>query len=263
MRATPQIAIDILRRDEECVLRVYDDARPKYILQPSDKPLGTLTSGYGHTGFVFIGDLVTQAKADNDLLADIREAAAKLAAVIGSDIIALLTENQYAALLLFVFNAGTGDPNKPEWNIWKLLRAKHFDQVPIELARFVNGRVDGKMVKISGLVKRRSDEIALWSKDEPGSVDIALSSSITRQIETPPTVSDPVPASKSKTIITGVVGAVATVPAAVTQVSAAIAPYADKSHYVANVIAILASIGAAAAVLILIFTWLKKRNARN
>ena len=64
MRPVPQCAFDFVAREEGCVLRVYDDARPAYVLQPGDKPKGTLTAGRGHTGFLSVGLPVSQAMAE-------------------------------------------------------------------------------------------------------------------------------------------------------------------------------------------------------
>lgn len=255
MRAVPQAAIDFLKLHEACVLRVYDDANPARVLAPGDRPEGKLTSGYGHTGFVYVGTEITKAKADSDLFGDISDASAKLASVVDRAVIDALTENQYSALLSFVFNIGAG----AGWTIWKVLNAKHFDQVPLEMMRFVNA--DGK--KLQGLVNRRAAEVALWATGEPGTVEANPPSSVTRAIDTQPTPADPIPASKSKTIISSVVSAVATVPVAVKQVSDAISPYAEHSHFVANIVAGLGTVAAAAVVLTLIFAWLHKRNARN
>lgn len=261
MRIIPQIAFDEMDRLERCVLRVYDDARPNYVLQPTDKPIGTLTAGRGHTGFVFIGDPVSQARADQWTWDDLQTALSELYGKIG-DAIYALTENQFAALLLFVVNCGTGHPDKPEWNIWKVLRAKSFPQVPLELAKFVNGKVNGVTVKIKGLVNRRNAEIALWSTDEPGSVDIEMPSSMTRAMVTPPTPSDPVPASKSHTIISGAVAAATSLPVAYNQVSTALAPLAHTATHAA-VVAAVACAGALSAAACVAFAVIHKRNARN
>jgi len=205
---------------------------------------------------------IPQAKADAWTNGDLSHAATALALKIGSDVVELLTDNQYSALLSFVDNCGTGNPKLPEWNIWKVLRAKHFDQVPLELARFVNGQVGGKTVKIAGLVKRRNDEIGLWSKDEPGSVAVSLPSSVTRKIVTPPTLSDPVPASKSKTVISGAVAAVAAMPVAYSQAATALGnAHVATSH--PSIIASLSGISAICTGLTVLFAYLHKQAAKN
>jgi lysozyme len=261
MRTVPLSAFDFLSREEGCVLRVYDDARPDYILQPGDKAIGTLTAGRGHTGFICVGDPVSQARADEWTWQDLRTASDRLSRRIG-EIVFELTENQFVALLSFADNCGTGNPLKPEWNIWRVLKARQFAQVPLELAKFVNGEIGGKTVKISGLVKRRNDEIELWSKDEPGSIAAVLPSSVTRSIVTPPTPGDPVPASKSKTILIGAVAAVAAMPVAYTQAATALGnAHIATAH--PSVIATLSGLSACCAALTVLFAYLHKQANRN
>jgi lysozyme len=263
MRPIPQIAIDKAQELEELVLRAYDDKHPKKILQPGDEIEGTLTGGYGHTGSdVSIGMTIDKALADSWLEHDLETAASHLTKKIGPDIVELLTEEQFAALLLFVLNLGTGKPDRPEWTIWKRLRAKQFDQVPLEMQKFVNWGDPPQ--KSSGLVKRRNAEVELWAVNEPGTVDEpAPPSSVTRNSITPPTPSDPVPASKSKALLLGGVGAVAGAGPMANQVSQAIQPYAHASHYVEKALGILAAIAAFCAAAGLAYMWLQKRQARN
>lgn len=263
MRPIPQIAIDKARELEELVLRAYDDKHPKKILQPGDMVEGTLTGGYGHTGpDVSIGMTITPAIADAWLEQDLETACSRLTKKAGADIVELLTDEQFAALLLFVLNLGTGRADKPEWTIWKRLRAKQFDQVPLEMAKFVNWGDPPQ--KSAGLVKRRNAEIELWATGEPGTVDEpAPPSSVTRRDATPPTPADPVPASRSKALLLGVTGAVAGAPPMINQVSQAIEPYAHTSHYVGKALGVLATIAALCAAAGLLFMWLQKRQARN
>lgn len=260
MREIPAVATSFIKERESLVLRVYDDQRPDKILQSGDAVLGRLTGGYGHTGSdVHIGMEVTQAIADQWLDNDEDRAGNEFADVVHQDVIDMLTDNQYAAMISFVLNLGAN----PDWTIWKRLNAKQFDQVPLEMAKFVNEHRGSEVVKVSGLVNRRAAEVVLWSTGEPGSVTETPPSSVTRAAITPPTSSDPQPPSRSKMLIAGAASAVAGVPPAVSQVSDAIQPYADKSHYVHLVIGGLATIAAICAGATLVFMWLHKRDARN
>lgn len=260
MREIPQVAIDKAEALETPVYRAYDDKHPSKILQPGDVVEGTLTAGVGHTGpDVVIGMSVTPALVSTWLSADLAIAARRLEAKIGADIVACLTSCQYAALLLFVMNLGTGDPSKPEWTIWKELRAKHFDQIPAQMIRFVNW--NGQ--KSEGLVNRRMAEIALWSTDEPGSVPSDPPSSVTRSTPTPPTPINPTPPSRSKAIIAGVAGAVAAGPPMVNQATQAIQPYADHSEWMRQLLGVLAAVGGILAITGLVFMWLNLRRAQH
>jgi len=254
MRAVPKLALEFLKEHEGLVLRVYDDARPRIVLKPGVEPEGTFTAGYGHTGpELHPGLTVTYELAEAWLRRDVEQAAQRLAARIGA-IVDELTEHQYAALLSFVFNLGAS----PGWTIWKRLRARQFDQAPLEMMRFVNA--GGK--KLQGLVNRRAAEVALWSTAEPGSLDRSPPSSATRSGETPPTPADPVPASRSGAILTAVTSAVAAVSVAAQQMIAAAAPFVEQSTWVRKATALLATAAAVAAVCVLALTWLKKREAR-
>ncbi len=256
MRAIPQAAIRLVRIYEETHLFAYDDAHyPAKEVPPGHEVAGTLTAGTGHTGpDVHVGMTVTEAMDAAWLIEDLEVARRKLYARVGS-IIDELTVNQYAALLCFVFNVGA----IATWTIWKRLNEKQFDQIPLELSKFVNS--GGK--KSQGLVKRRNAEIVLWATNEPGTMDEHIPSSVTRVGVTDPTPSDPIPARKSKGLIIGGVGAVAGVGPLVDQARHAISPYAEHSDYVMKAIGILAAISAVCALVGLYYFYLQKKNARN
>lgn len=247
MRAIPQVAIDFIKAHEGLRLTAYQDGG------------GVWTIGYGHTGSdVRAGVVWSQAQADGVLAANIRDAAASLAVMVDRDVIDSLTENQYAALLSFVFNLGTQDHNGHPWTLWSIVNKRQYDQVPGQLVRFV---YDGS-TKVQGLVNRRNDEIALWSTGEPGSVpDEARASSITREASTPPALTDPVPIRQDKGIITMVGSAIATGAYGVGEVSKAVSPYADTSHTVGKVVAFLALLSAVLAAVGVAIAILKKRQA--
>lgn len=258
LRPIPNAAVSFLQRHEELVLRVYDDAQPSVLMPAQTK--GTLTAGYGHTGDLVLGQNVTHEDADSWLQDDdLPLARTRLYNAAGDEAIDELTDNQYAALLSFVFNLGAN----PGWTIWKRLKDKQFDQVPLEMMKFVNARQGGVLVKVQGLVNRRAAEVALWSKDEPGSVPDAPPSSVTRAVETPPTPADPVPASKSKTVIAAAAAAVTGAPSAISGVTKAMQPYADNSDLVQHVIGILALVAALCAGAAVVFMYLHKQKARN
>ena len=242
MRPIPDIAVDFIAAHEGCKLSAYKDS------------VGVLTIGYGHTAGVKVGDKITDTQARAFLKTDLLTAAGRIGDRIG-DVVNDLTEHQWAALLSFVFNLGAD----PKWTIWIRLKAKQFDQVPGELIKFVNAGGN----KLQGLVNRRADEIKLWSTDEPGSLPTAPPSSETRIVTTPPTPADPVPAAKSPALITGAVGIATTVTVAANAVTNAVSPYRDAAPMIGQAIAILATLAAAAAVIVLALNWWQKRQARG
>jgi lysozyme len=248
MREIPDLAVDFIAEHEGRRLKSYQDS------------VGVWTVGWGHTGpDVHEGMTISEAKARALLKADLKTAAARLAAKVKPEVIKALTEHQYAALLSFVFNVGAGDG----WTIWRRLNAQQLDQIPLELAKFVNGTVGGKKVKIQGLVNRRAAETALWSTDEPGSVPDKLSSGETRAMVTPPTPADPTPPSRSAALLTSVAAAATAGPPMVNQAMQAVQPYAEHSDAVQRIYGVLAALGAILAVAGLILMWMKIKGARS
>jgi lysozyme len=262
MRPIPFEAPEFIRAHEGCVLRVYDDAKPRVILKPTTTIDGTLTAGYGHTSpDLKVGMHVTLEMADAWLMSDLGIAAQRLWDRIGA-VIEELTEFQYAALLSFVFNLGAD----PKWTIWKRLKARQFDQVPAEMMKFVNA--GGR--KLQGLVNRRAAEVALFTTAEPGIGHETLPSSATRLMDTTPTPADPVAPKKSATIWAAITAPVmaflawlgdllSKVPDFANTALNAINPFAQKSE-LAQIIA--NGVGGLAAVAGLYVAWsvVKKKN---
>lgn len=257
-RPIPAAAVSFLKQHEALVLRVYDDAAPARQLKRGDHVVGTLTAGYGHTSqFLEIGQTVSNAEAEAWLNDDLLSASVRLRQVLGPDVDVIdeLTEHQYAALLSFVFNLGAS----PSWTIWKRLKARQFDQVPLEMMKFVNA--GGK--KLQGLVNRRAAEVMLWSTQEPGSAPEDLPSSVTRVVETPPTPADPNPPTKSKPVIAAAATVITTGAAAVDPVMKAVQPYAAFSPTVSQILAGLAIFAAICAGVSAFLVWRHNRKARN
>jgi len=240
MRSIPACAIELVKEFEG-----YRDVA--YLC-----PANVWTCGWGHTGPEIVeGVTCTKRQAEIWLKADLSAAARRLEARIGP-VVAELTENQYGALLSFVLNLGAN----PDWTIWKKLKARDFDAVPGQLARFVYA---GK-TKLRGLVRRRNAEIELWSEDEPGSADEHPSSAETRNVATPPA---PAEKAKNTPVVTAAVSACAAVPVAVKTVTDAVEPFADKSPLVGQLVMALATIAALATVLMLGLAWYQRQQAKR
>jgi lysozyme len=214
MREIPQAAVAFVAAHEALRLESYQDAGSVW------------TIGYGHTGpDAHAGMRITYDQATAFLTADLITAAARLASVVSLDVIRELTDNQYSALLSFVFNLGNGaDPKTgvSPWTIWKRLNARQFDQVPVEMMRFV---YCGKL-KLQGLVNRRTAEVALWSTAEPGSAPDDPSSGFTRAEPTPPVALNPVPLAKQPAFMAVAVSVVLAAPGLISQAVSALTPYA-------------------------------------
>jgi lysozyme len=239
MRAIPAAAVEFVARWEGCRLAAYQDLA------------GVWTIGYGSTGpHVSRGLKISIAQARELLADDLRVAAVRLETRIGKAVDDL-SDDQYAALLSFVFNLGAD----PGWTIWKVVRAGRFEEVPVQLARFVNA--GGRPVQ--GLVNRRAAEVALWRADvtdEP-----APPSRMTREGPTPPTPLDSKPLATSKSFMATAAASVTAAGVAVGEVSRAVSPYAGQSELVGRAVSALAVVAALLAVTALFFVWLKRATA--
>lgn len=245
MRAIPREAVDLVASLEGCRLKAYRDS------------VGVLTIGYGSTGpHVTEGKVINQATARKLLADDLKIAANRLYGVVKPEIIEReLTENQWSALLSFVFNLGAGK----SWTIWKRLNARQFDAVPLEMMKFVNA--GGR--KLKGLVNRRTAEVRVWSTDEPGSVDDDPPSAVTRIMATPPTPSEPRPPQRQATFLTTAGAAVGSTTVAAATVKEQLEPLAGSSQIIDHLIAYATVAVALLTLAALVFTWLKSREHRS
>lgn len=256
IRPVPPQAVEFIKAHEGLRLRAYMDVA------------GVCTIGYGHTGPDVRPDMVIdKATADQLCDRDLAHAASALEARIGEACVSELTDNQYSALLSFVFNLGTGDPKKKEWAIWGYLRAQNFDAAYRELPLFVNAGGH----KNADLTRRRAEEQVLWSTGEPGTVENTMSSAVTRQIDTPPIPAAVKPLHQSKSFIGSCVAAACTIgsagattiKSAADQASAAIAPYVGHSAVLRGLSDHLALVAAFAALAVPAMLWLKQHEAKS
>jgi lysozyme len=139
-------AIRLIKQWEGCKLTAYPD--------PGSKDGTPWTIGYGHTAGVHKGMTITQAQADAFLLQDLNRVGDQIAPLVKVP----LNDNQYAALVSFVFNIGAGAFRTS--TLLKKLNKGDYAAVPSELARW--NKNDGKVMP--GLVNRRAQEAALWGK---------------------------------------------------------------------------------------------------
>ncbi len=129
-------------------------------------PAGVWTVGYGHTQGVKPGMEVTAGEAEELLSRDLAQAGAHVERLVRVP----LTDNQFSALVSFVFNAGAGSLQNS--TLLRRLNAGDYDAVPSELAKWVKATdpKTGKKMTLAGLVRRRAAEGELWLKtggDDP------------------------------------------------------------------------------------------------
>lgn len=121
-------------------------------------PSGIPTIGWGHTKGVLPSMTCSEAEAENWLAEDIERA--ESAVRIKVDV--SLNENQFSALVSFVFNVGV--TNFISSTLLRVLNEGRHESVPAELRRWVYGRDRfGKKIQLPGLVTRRNKEAELWS----------------------------------------------------------------------------------------------------
>ncbi len=115
-------------------------------------PGGVWTIGYGHTSGVKEGDVITNEQAEELLREDIKKIENKLNALSLN-----LTQNQFDALVSFIFNVGWS--NFKSSTLLKKIKVNPNDpSIRGEFSRwvFANGK------KLNGLIKRRKDEAGLY-----------------------------------------------------------------------------------------------------
>lgn len=121
-------------------------------------PSGIPTIGWGHIKSVLITMTCSEAEAENWLAEDIEWAER----VVRMKVDVPLNENQFSALVSFVFNVGV--TNFISSTLLRLLNEGLYESAPTELRKWIYGRDRlGKKIQLPGLVTRRNREAELWS----------------------------------------------------------------------------------------------------
>lgn len=115
-------------------------------------PAGVWTVGYGHTRTAYQGMTVTFAQADDLLRSDVKVSEAAVNRYVKD-----CTQNQFDALVSFVFNVGAG--NFKNSTMLRLINeGRPAEEVAAEFGKWIY--VKGKVSQ--GLVNRREFEKALY-----------------------------------------------------------------------------------------------------
>ena len=130
--------LNLIKKFEGCRLKAYRC------------PAGVLTIGYGHTKGVKSGQVITQAQAEELLRQDIVNFCKK---VDKYDKIYHFNENEYNALLSFVFNIGNLNQLTANGT-----RSKKVIGEKMKLYTKAGGKT------FNGLVRRRNEEYELYTK---------------------------------------------------------------------------------------------------
>lgn len=133
----------------------------KPFLNPYLCPAGRLTIGWGHTGKdVKDGIRIDEAEAQRFLFLDILVAAN----CIKKNVKVELTDNQFSALVSWIFNLGCG--NFMLSTLQKVINKKDWLACRYEIARW-NKAINpnsGKLEPLEGLRRRRNAEVLLFMK---------------------------------------------------------------------------------------------------
>lgn len=125
-------------------------------------PAGVPTIGYGHTRDVQMGQLVSKHQAEAILDADLAELEPEVDKLApGSN------DNEFSAFVSFAFNLGLANFARSG-----LLRHHNHgakQRAQAEFLKWVHARVDGRLVVLPGLVRRREAERLLYLKPSPRS----------------------------------------------------------------------------------------------
>lgn len=137
--------IEFIKKEEGLVLNAY--------LCPAN----VWTIGYGHTNSVKKGDKITEEQAEDFLVNDLLYSER----IVNKMVKVKLNQNQYDALVSFVFNVGSG--NFINSTLLKKLNAgAKSDEICVELRRWIFSK--GK--KLPVLVARRQRECELYQREE-------------------------------------------------------------------------------------------------
>lgn len=144
--------LDIIRQEEGLRLIAYKDS------------IGKWTIGYGHTKGVNPGDTCSKDQAEAWLVEDCAEAEN----IVTKNVTAPLTENQFSALVSFVFNVGPGKRDVKDGfvtlksgnqsTLLRMLNLKDFAAAAYQIGLW--NKAGGVM--LPGLVKRREAEKRLF-----------------------------------------------------------------------------------------------------
>ncbi len=143
-RSINAAGLDIIKTGEGLRLQAYLD------------PVGIWTIGYGHTP-AQPASVVTQAQANALLIADTAHAAA---AVYGATHDVATTDNQFSAMVSLAFNIGVGAFRGS--TVLRRHRELAYQEAADAFLMWNKGHINGGLVVIPGLAKRRAQERELY-----------------------------------------------------------------------------------------------------
>ena len=138
-----QNCYDLIKNFEGCELEAYPD--PATGGEP-------ITIGYGHTGGVKLGEVITQEQADEYLISDVK----RFADAVNQMVTVPITQSEFDALCSFAFNLGIGNLRNST-----LLRKLNSGNKDSAANQFLVWNMAGGRV-MAGLTRRREAERTLF-----------------------------------------------------------------------------------------------------
>jgi lysozyme len=166
-----KVGANLIKKYEGCRLKAYKC------------PAGVWTIGFGHTGNVKEGQVITQVQADDLFNKDVQRFVDGVNKLVKVDI----NQNQFDALVSFAYNLGVGALKKS--TLLQYLNKKQFDKAAKEFDRWV--KADSKVYK--GLQNRRNSEEALFVTPVKKEPDLDLIREIKRKALAGEKLSAPTP----------------------------------------------------------------------
>lgn len=145
----------LLGAGERCfaLIREFEGLRLKAYFCPARK----LTIGYGHTGAdVFSGKVISVAEAEELLVHDVAAFVPKVLALVHVPV----SQGMLDALVSFAYNLGAGKLGSS--TLLRRLNSGDFLGAADQFRVWNKAKVDGKMVVLPGLVKRREAERSVF-----------------------------------------------------------------------------------------------------
>ena len=138
-----RVGIELIKQFEGCRLKAYKDA------------VGVWTIGYGHTVDVKEGIEISQHQAGVIFEVDLYE----YEGYINKYVQVPLTQNQFDALVSWVYNLGVG--NLQSSTMLRVLNEGKYSEVSYQIKRW--NKAGGKVLR--GLIRRREAEADLFDDD--------------------------------------------------------------------------------------------------
>lgn len=145
--------LDHIKLFEAFRAKPYDDLRPSENVYRGGRITGTLTIGYGHTGYqARIGNEISEGDASELLVDELAAFEDELKSLVKVP----LTQSEYDALVGFIYNVGAANLRRS--TLLRKLNKGDYDGAAAEFGRWIHSK--GRRLK--GLELRREAERALF-----------------------------------------------------------------------------------------------------